>query len=77
MASLDVSVGFEVDLEQITIESAQRLGYDGLKEKQLEAIVSFLQGNDTIDNIYDDMFVALPTGYGKSLIYAVSYFVQV
>ena len=63
MASLDVSVDSQVDLKQIAIESAQRLGYDRLKEKQLEAIVSFLQGNDT--------FVALPTSYGKSLIYAV------
>ena len=50
--SLDVSM----DFKQIAIESAQCLGYDGLKEKQLEAIVSFLQGNDT--------FVALPTAYG-------------
>ena len=58
--SVDISA---VDFEQIAIESAQRLGYDGLKEKQIEAIVSFLRGNDT--------FVALPTGYGKSLIYAV------
>ena len=52
-------VNFEVDLAQIAIEAARRLGYDGLKKKQLEAVVSFLQGNDT--------FVALPTGYGKSL----------
>jgi len=56
-------VNFEVDLAQIAIEAARRLGYNGLKKKQLEAVVSFLQGNDT--------FVALPTGYGKSLIYAV------
>ena len=47
MDSLDVSVDSQVDLKQIAIESAQHLGYDGLKEKQLEAIVSFLQGNDT------------------------------
>ena len=32
-------VNFEVDLAQITIEAARRLGYDGLKEKQLEAVV--------------------------------------
>ena len=56
-------VDFEVYLAQIIIKAAQLLRYDGLKEKQLEAIVSFLQDND--------MFVALPTGYGKSLIYAV------
>ena len=33
-----------------------------LKEKQKEAIRSILSGKDT--------FVSLPTGYGKSLIYA-------
>ena len=38
-------VNFEVDLAQIAqynlwcIEAARRLGYDGLKEKQLEAFV--------------------------------------
>ena len=34
-----------------------------LKPKQLEAVCSFVAGNDT--------FVTLPTGYGKSLIYAI------
>ena len=33
------------------------------KEKQYSAIKSFCQGNDS--------FVSLPTGYGKSLIFAV------
>ena len=32
-----------------------------LKDKQVEAIETFVNGSD--------MFVALPTGYGKSLIY--------
>lgn len=43
-------------------ESGKQLGYDKLKPKQIEALTSFLQGNDT--------FVSLPTGYGKSIIYA-------
>ena len=34
-----------------------------LKEKQYEAIEGFCSGND--------VFVSLPTGYGKSLIFAV------
>ena len=48
MVSLNVSVDFEVDLEQIAIESAQRLGYDGLKDKQLEPIVFFLATRDYV-----------------------------
>ena len=43
-------------------ESGKQLGYDELKPKQIEALTSFLQGND--------VFVSLPTGYGKSIIYA-------
>ena len=35
-----------------------------LKEKQAEVIISFISGND--------MFISLPTGYGKSIIFAVS-----
>ena len=53
----------ESQLRSIAVESAQRLGYPTLKDEQLEAIVSFAQGNDC--------FIALPTGYGKSAIYGV------
>ena len=49
-------------LEEVIKESGLRLGYRELKHKQTKAILSFVQGNDT--------FVALPTGYGKSLIHA-------
>lgn len=51
------------NMESLIQESAVQLGYDRLKEKQLEAIMSFVGGNDT--------FVSLPTGYGKSVIFAV------
>ena len=34
-----------------------------LKEKQIEAITSFVEGHD--------VFVSLPTGFGKSTIYAI------
>ena len=44
-------------------DSIQDLGLDTIKPKQRNAIQSFLSGNDTL--------VVLPTGYGKSLIYAV------
>ena len=45
-----------------SVDTATRiLGYCSLKDKQKEAIVAFLSGKD--------VFVALPTGYGKSLSY--------
>lgn len=44
------------------IESAKILGIKQFKQKQVAAIESFLSGKDT--------FVSLPTGYGKSIIYA-------
>ena len=44
-------------------EALAVLGLKELKEKQKEAVMTFVQGHDT--------FVALPTGYGKSIIYAI------
>ena len=44
------------------IESEKILGIKQFKQKQVEAIESFLSGKDT--------FVSLPTGYGKSVFYA-------
>ncbi len=44
-------------------EATRVMGITALKKKQKEAIVAFIQSRDT--------FVVLPTGYGKSLIYAV------
>lgn len=34
-----------------------------LKDKQMEAVCAFVNGKDT--------FVALPTGYGKSIVYGI------
>ena len=50
------------DLPQIISEAAKAIGIQSLKDKQLEAITAFVYGHDT--------FVSLPTGYGKSTIYA-------
>ena len=50
-------------LKTIAISCAQFLGFENLKEKQLKAVVSFMEGNDT--------FVVLLTSFGKSLIYAI------
>ena len=44
------------------LQSAQALGYNQLKEKQVEVVEKFLSGHD--------IFGVLPTGYGKSLCYA-------
>ena len=50
-------------VEVAVSQAAKDMGFFPLKPKQLEAIYCFMQGNDT--------FVSLPTGYGKSAIYAV------
>ena len=49
--------------EEAISEVMEVMGVQSLKEKQKEAILTFLSGRDT--------FMVLPTGYGKSLIYAM------
>ena len=44
-------------------EGLHRLGYDCIKEQQLDAVESMLKGND--------VFVSVPTGFGKSLVYQI------
>lgn len=57
------SSGTDDYLSEAISEAAQKLSINELKPKQREAITSYVSGNDT--------FVVLPTGYGKSLIYAI------
>jgi len=52
-----------MEIQRAVDETAREAGYGPLKGKQLEAIKAFVSGKDT--------FVALPTGYGKSVIYAL------
>lgn len=52
-----------MELEKSIEESVKALGLCSLKRHQKEAILSFLSGQD--------VFVLLPTGYGKSIIYAI------
>ena len=44
--------------------AAREIGIASLKNKQIEAITSFISGQDT--------FVSLSTSYGKSVIYALA-----
>ena len=44
-------------------EVIQKMNLKSMKDKQTEAIQAFISGQDT--------FVALPTGYGKSIIFGV------
>ena len=44
-------------------EAARNHGYNRLKEEQLSAIEKFVTGSD--------VFVSLPTGFGKLLIYGL------
>ena len=54
---------FLVDFNTAVVEVCRRMQLNPLKPKQLEALSTFISGKDT--------FVALPTGYGKSIIFAI------
>lgn len=49
-------------IEDALQRAVARLGFDEAKDKQKEAVVAFASGRD--------VFVSLPTGYGKSLCYS-------
>ena len=51
----------ESAIESAVVSASAELGYASLKEKQKVVITKFVHGND--------VFAALPTGYGKSLCY--------
>ena len=52
-----------MDVRDAIVSAGKELGYARLKDKQMEAVTTFMQGKD--------VFVSLQTGYGKSVIYAV------
>ncbi len=50
-------------MEDIVKQEASKIGYEHLKEEQLAVIMHFMEGMDC--------FVVLPTGFGKSLCFAL------
>ena len=50
-------------IEAVARTVAAEAGYKNLKPEQVQAVVEFVRGRD--------VFVSLPTGYGKSLIYGI------
>ena len=53
----------EAEVESVCVVVASSLGYPTLREQQLRVLLSYIRGND--------VFAVPPTGYGKSLCYAV------
>ena len=52
-----------MEREHVLAEVVRAMGLQALKPKQKEAVMVFLAGSD--------VFVTLPTSYGKTIIYAV------
>ena len=52
-----------MDFDKILSATAAKLGFNSLREKQVETVTTFAQGND--------VFVSLPTGSGKSLCFYI------
>ena len=52
-----------MEVDTAVARAAERLGLRALKQKQTESIKAFLSGND--------VFVTVPTGYGKSIVYGI------
>ena len=53
-----------MSLEEIVRQEARVLGYERLKPQQVRAVEAFVGGRK-------DVFVSLPTGYGKSLCFGL------
>ena len=63
MAAENPTCSKDTRLEFVLQEVSEELGFPSLKVKQKEAIGVFVKGHD--------IFVSLPTGYGKSVIFAI------
>ena len=58
-----IKMDFRLDFSAAIEEVTRLMGLNALKSKQTEGLLAFVSGKDT--------FVTLPTGYGKSVIFAV------
>ena len=47
----------------------EKLGIEHLNDRQREGITAFTERKDVLER--KDVFVSLPTGYGKPVIYAL------
>ena len=66
MAASVCARGDELERDRITTivcVVAAEAGFQDLKPEQMQVILEFIDGHD--------IFVSLPTGYGKSLIYGL------
>ena len=52
-----------MELARALEEAVREAGFESLKAEQQQVLQAFVSRKDT--------FVALPTGYGKSIIYAI------
>ena len=60
---MDESSGYSVTIDEAFEFALDRLGYKKLKQEQEKVLRAFVSGKD--------VFAALPTGYGKSLCFAL------
>jgi ATP-dependent DNA helicase RecQ len=51
-----------MEISEAVLEAGKRLGYNSLKEEQIECITKFMFGHD--------VFCILPTGFGKTACFA-------
>ena len=56
-------MAIEMDVELAILKAVEKMGLQKLKEKQHEAVRAFLSGSD--------VFLTVPTGYGKSIVFGL------
>ena len=62
MSAINADIGKSA-MEEALVSALHRLGFDTLRKEQDRVVKAFISGQD--------VFAALPTGYGKSLCFAL------